>query len=86
MQTASVVDDTKPMFLFFQKTFLSFGSYVFHILKYFGTSISTVRLNFIMEKAVVPMEAITSSPRQLTSFPVLQSVSEGKHERALPAN
>lgn len=39
METASVVDDKKPMFLFFKKTFLSFGLHAFHILKYFETSI-----------------------------------------------
>lgn len=38
METANVVDD-KPMFLFFKKTFLSFGSHAFHMLKYFGTSL-----------------------------------------------
>lgn len=58
---------------------MSFGSHAFHILKYFGTSIETVRLNLIiMEKEAILMEATAKSPRRLTLLLTLLLAPEEK--------
>lgn len=61
---------------------MSLGSHAFHILKYFGISIETVRVNFIiMEKEAVLIEAIAKSPSRLTLLTTLLLVSRQRPEQ-----